>query len=106
MEERVSCVLSVPYLITQHLRDCWQDIDLAREPVDPLAVLKPSGDVDDQRYSKALLVDGVPVQQAVVFPEAFPVVAEADEDGVLVEPLLLVLIDEVLHEDVLETHAV
>src|SRR3712207_8656700 len=55
---------------------------------------------------EALLVDGVAVQEAAVLAEAFTVVAEDYEDRLLVDPELLVLVYEELHEGVQVAQAV
>ena len=65
------------------------------DPLDPLAVLEPPGGVDDERDPEALFVGVVFVDVAAVLAEALPMVAEDYEDRVLVEPQLLVLLDEV-----------
>jgi hypothetical protein len=63
-------------------------------------VLEPPGGVDDKGDPEAFLVGVVFVHVAAVLAEALPVIAEDDEERVLVEPQLLVLLDEVLQEEI------
>ncbi len=79
---------------------------MVREALYPLAVLEPSGGVDQEGYLDALFPHDVVMLEPAVLAEGLPVVAVDDEDGVLVEPHLLVLVDEVLQEDVLVADAV
>src|SRR5215203_7418269 len=99
-------VLTIPYLVAQHVQHGGQNVDLACQLLDPLAALEPSRRVDEQRYPQSLFVDGVAVQKAAVLAEALAVVAIEDEDGVLVEPQLLVLLKEVLQKVVQHAQAV
>jgi hypothetical protein len=58
---------------------------MAREPLDPLAVLKPSWRVDDERDSQVFLLDSVVVLETAMLSKALSLVAiddEDDEDGV------------------------
>src|SRR5215207_2043896 len=106
MKERIAWVTSVLHLVTQHLQHGGQDVGVIRQPLNPLAIWEPSWGVDDQRHFEPLLIDGVVVLVASVLAEAFSMIAEDDEDGVIVQPQFLVLIDEVLHEEVLVAQAV
>src|SRR5215203_6069558 len=63
-------------------------------------MLETPGGVDDERDLEALLVGVVFVHVAAVLAEAITMVAEYDEDRILVEPQLLVLLDEVLQKEV------
>src|SRR5829696_10003298 len=99
-------VLPIPYLVAQHVQHGGQNVDLACQPLDPLAALEPARRVDEQRYPQSLLVGVVTVYIAAVLAEALAMVAVDDEDGVLVEPQLLVLLKEVLQKVVQHAQAV
>ena len=51
--------------------------------------------MDDKRHPQALLPGGITVQKAAVPAELLPMVAVDHEDSVVVEPKVLVLIEEV-----------
>src|SRR5215207_4836475 len=106
MQQRIARVFLVLHFVAQHLQYGGQDVDLARQPLYSRAVLEPLGVVDDQRHFEALLIDSIAVQETTVLAEALPMVPEDDEDRVVVEPKLLVLIEEVLQEDILKPKAV
>jgi hypothetical protein len=55
---------------------------MVRELLDPLAVLKPSWRVDDERDFQAFLPDSVVVLETAVLSKALFMVAIDDEDGV------------------------
>jgi hypothetical protein len=86
MEQRIARVLAVLYLITQHLQHGGQNVGVVRKTLDPLAVLEPPRGVNDERYLQSLLPDGVAVHEAAVLAEAFSMVAEEDEDRLVIEP--------------------
>src|SRR3954469_11652665 len=89
MEERIARVLPAVHLVAQELQHGRDYVGLVCEALNPHAILKPLGIVDDERYSKALLVDGVTMQQAAMLTEALPVIAVDDEDRIIVEAQLL-----------------
>ena len=53
---------------------------MVRELLDPLAVLKPSWRVDDERDFQAFLLDSVVVLETAMLSKALSVVAIGDED--------------------------
>ena len=58
---------------------------MVRELLDPLAVLKPSWRVDDERDFQAFLLDSVVVLETAMLSKALSMVAigdKDDEDGV------------------------
>src|SRR5829696_5151242 len=91
-------VLTIPYLVAQHVQHGGQNVDLACQPLDPLAALEPARRVDEQRYPQALFVDGITVHKAAVLAKALAMVAIEDKDGVLVEPYRLILLKEGLQK--------
>src|SRR5215216_2323565 len=92
--------------VAQQLRHRRQDVELVDRRLDPLAVLPPPGLVDDERYMKSLVVDGVVVLLETVLVEPLPVVAENDKGSLVVEPEIPVLIEEVPQEEILVAHGV
>ena len=62
--------------------------------------------MDDEGYPQALFVDRVVVLVEVVLSEPLAVVAVEGEDGVLVEPQLLVLLDQVADVEVQVSYGV
>src|SRR5918998_2414997 len=105
MEERIAWVLPILHLVAQHLQYGRQDVGVVREALDPLAVLEPSRGVDQEGHLDALFPHSIVMLEPTVLAEALAVVTVDHEDGVLVEPKLLVLIDEVFQEDVLKFEA-
>src|ERR687894_1738948 len=106
MQQRISWVYPILYFITQHLHHRREDVNSVGQPCGPLSVFKPARSMDDQRYPYTLLVGGIPMHEATMLAEALTVIAEDDEDGVLVEPKPLVLIEEVLQKVVQHPKAV
>src|SRR5919199_1073616 len=84
VQKRESRILSALHLVAQEVQHGRQDIDLARQPLYALAIPEPSRGVDHERYPQALLIGGVAVHKPVVLAEAFPMIAEEDEDGVVI----------------------
>ena len=72
---------------------------MVRELLDPLAVLKPSWRVDDERDFQAFLLDSVVVLETAMLSKALSMVAigdEDDEDGVsqVIQDVVLKLIEK------------
>src|SRR5215212_10166060 len=78
---------------------------MVRQLLRPLAPTNESWGVDQERDLQALLPDSVIVLEAAVLAKAFSMVTVYHEDGVVVDPELFVLVNKILHEDVLQAHA-
>src|ERR671932_2385363 len=106
MEQRIAWVFPILHLIAQHLQHGWQDVAMVRQPLDLLTAFEPAGGVDQEGHLEALLPDDIVMLVTAVLSEALAMVSIQDEDGIVVEPKLLVLIEEVLDEEVLVANAV
>src|SRR3712207_3813307 len=106
MQQRISWVSPILYFVAQHLYRRREDVNFVGQPCGPLSVFKPARSVDNQRYPYTLLVGGIPMHEAAMLAEALPKISEENEDGVLVEPKPLVLIEEVLQKVVQHPKAV
>src|SRR5919199_4257397 len=106
MEQRIAWVFPILHLIAQHLQHGWQDVAMVRQPLDLLTAFEPAGGVDQEGHLEALLPDDIVMLVTAMLSKALAVVSIQDEDSIVVEPQPLVLIDEVLHEEVLVANAV
>src|SRR5918911_5670254 len=106
MEQRIARVFPILHLIAQHLQHGWQDVAMVRQPLDLLTAFEPTGGVDQEGHLEALLPDDIVMLVTAMLSEALAVISVHDEDGIFIEPKLLVLIDEVLDEEVLVADAV
>src|ERR671933_1505806 len=106
MEQRIAWVFPILHLIAQHLQHGWQDVAMVRQPLDLFTAFEPARGVDQEGHLEALLPDDIVMLVTAMLSEALAMVSIQDEDSIVVEPKLLVLIKEVLHEKVLVANAV
>src|SRR5829696_1664695 len=105
-QQRITRILPVLYLVPKHLQHGRQDVGEVGQSFHPRTTLERTRGVNQEWHPETFLPDGIVVLVAAVLAESLAVITVEDEDGVLVEPQLLVLLDEVLQEDVLEAEAV